>query len=150
MSYQRLLITAGGCSLFAGITHLAIIAGGPAWYRFFGAGEGMAQMAEAGSHQPAIMTAGIALVLMLWGVFALSGAGLVAKLPLLRTALVAITSVYLLRAFAGFTLPFFIYHPAIQQNSISFWLISSSICLIIGLLHLFGTIGLFHQINQRN
>ena len=43
-----ILFTGGVLSAAASLLHLAVIAGGPAWYRFFGAGEGMAQMAERG------------------------------------------------------------------------------------------------------
>jgi hypothetical protein len=137
------LTIAGIASLLAGITHVLIIFGGPTWYRFFGAGESMAQMAEDGNIQAAIMTSGIALMLSIWGLYALSGAGLITRLPLIKTALVLITFVYLARSVAGFILPFVTTHPAITQNSLTFWLISSSICLVIGLLYLFGTIQLF-------
>lgn len=141
---DNLALTLGGiASLLAGITHIMIIFGGPTWYRFFGAGERMAKMAENGSIQPAIITAGIALMLSIWGLYALSGAGVIARLPLMKTALVLITFVYLARAVVGTILPFVTTHPAITQNSLIFWLISSSICLVIGLLYLFGTIKLF-------
>jgi hypothetical protein len=43
-----MLILAGAGSLAASILHLACIAGGPEWYRFFGAGERMARMAARG------------------------------------------------------------------------------------------------------
>jgi len=39
---------AGCLSLLASLAHLAIIVGGPSWYRFFGAGEQLATMAEQG------------------------------------------------------------------------------------------------------
>ncbi|MGJ8682745.1 hypothetical protein [Paraglaciecola sp.] len=145
MNLRTLLISAGACSILAGITHLGIMVGGPDWYRFFGAGEQMAKMAEAGSYQPAIITTGIALVLFIWGLFALSAVGVVRKLPFLKTVLVLISVIYLVRAMAGLTLSFVSEHPAITQNSLTFWLISSTICFVIGILHLFGTIQLFKQ-----
>ncbi len=43
--------------------HLEIIIGGPDWYRFFGAGEGMAQMAEKGIAYSDIAATSIATVL---------------------------------------------------------------------------------------
>ena len=57
--------------------HLAIIAGGPDWYRFFGAGEGMARMAERGMLKPALITLGIAAILAVWAAYAFAGAGLI-------------------------------------------------------------------------
>jgi hypothetical protein len=81
----------------AAALHLAAIAGGPSWYRFLGAGERMARLAEAGSLRPALITLAIAALLATWSAYALAGAGLIPKLPLMRTALVAITGIYLLR-----------------------------------------------------
>lgn len=91
------LVTAGILSAFASLLHVGVIIGGPDWYRFFGAGEEMARAAEHGSSMPGLVTAAIALILSIWALYAFSAAGLVRRLPLLRTALVLITSVYLLR-----------------------------------------------------
>ena len=46
MAANPFLIAGGVLSALASLLHIAVIAGGPAWYRFFGAGEGMARMAE--------------------------------------------------------------------------------------------------------
>ncbi|KKK66980.1 hypothetical protein LCGC14_2958640, partial [marine sediment metagenome] len=43
------LIVAGTLSAIAAILHLGCIYFGAPWYRFFGAGEQMAQLAEQGS-----------------------------------------------------------------------------------------------------
>lgn len=64
------LIIAGVLSLGASLAHVFIIFGGPKWYRFFGAGEKMAVMAENKSIKPALITAGIAFVLALWAIYA--------------------------------------------------------------------------------
>src|SRR3712207_9506617 len=79
----------------ASLLHVAIIVGGPDWYRFFGAGERMARLAARGSSYPAILTAGIAAALAVWALYALSGAGVVRRLPFLRLALALIAAVYL-------------------------------------------------------
>lgn len=85
-------------SFVASLLHLACIVGGGDWYRFFGAGEVMARLDEAGSWRPAIITSVIATILAGWGLYALSGAGIVRRLPLMRTGLVAIAIVLLARA----------------------------------------------------
>jgi hypothetical protein len=103
------LVGAGLLSAAAALLHLAIIVGGPDWYRFFGAGEGMARMAEQGSARPTLITLGIAAVLAIWAAYAFAGAGLLPRLPLLRTALVAITAVYLLRGLV--ILPLLAFRP---------------------------------------
>ncbi len=87
----------GWLSLLAAMLHLAVITGGPDWYRFIGAGEEMAVAAERGSWMPALVTLAIAAILAVWGLFAFAGAGRIRRLPLLRTALVAIATIYLVR-----------------------------------------------------
>lgn len=71
--------------------------------------------------------------LVVWALYALSGAGVIRKLPLVRLALCVITGIYLLRAVAF--VPLQAYFPG---NSMSFWLVSSAICLAIGVVHLLG------------
>ena len=134
------LQVAGLLSFAAAALHIAVILGGSSWYRFFGAGERMAQMAEKGSLQPALITFSISIVLAIWGAYAWSGAGILPKLPLLKIVLIAITSIYLLRGVAGVVAPLVSSHPQITQNSTNFWVWSSIICLIFGLVHLKGIV----------
>lgn len=147
MNGSTQFIIAAALSFLASLLHIATILGGANWYRFFGAGERMAKLAESGSLHPAIVTSIIAIILCLWGLYALSGAGVIFKLPLLKSALILITGVYMLRGLAGLVLPFITSHPAIEQNSLTFWLISSTICLVIGLFYLFGTINSWELIS---
>lgn len=128
------LIAAGVLSAAAALLHLAIIAGGPDWYRFFGAGERMAHMAERGLVEPALIAAGIAAILAIWAAYAFAGAGLIRRLPLMRTALAAITCVYLLR---GLVLaPLLALRPELVGG---FTLWSSLIVLAYGLCYAIGT-----------
>jgi len=120
-------------SAAAAVLHLAVIAGGPNWYRFFGAGERMAVMAERGHWYPPLVTAGIAAVLAAWAAFALSGAGLIARLPLLRTALVAITLIYLARGLLIVPVVLIVPWP---EGAFDFW--SSLIVLVYGIVHAVG------------
>ena len=94
------MVAAGLLSAAAVVLHLAVVAGGAEWYRFFGAGEAMAGMAEQGRLQPALLTIGIAAMLAIWAAYAFPGAGLIRRLPLLRTGLVTITAIYALRGLA--------------------------------------------------
>lgn len=147
MTGTQWLLLGATFSFVAALAHIATIIGGPDWYRFFGAGEHMAQLAAQGSHKPTLITLFIAAILALWGGYALAGAGLIPALPLLKTGLVVITGIYLLRAVAGFVLPFITRHPAIMENSITFWMVSSTICLLIGLTYLIGTLGRWSQLS---
>ncbi|MBL4941456.1 MAG: hypothetical protein JKY81_07295 [Colwellia sp.] len=127
------LVVGATLSAVVAILHLGCIYFGAPWYRFFGAGEQMAILAERGSIQPTLITSAIVLVLTTWSLYALSGAGIIVKLPLLKWALGAITFIYLLRGIAGF---FFITNPL--GRSPEFWVWSSIICLSFGIIHLIG------------
>ena len=70
-------------------------------------------------------------MLFIWSLYALSGAGLIAPLPL-RPALFIITFIYLLRGVAG---PFALRDTGRSQR---FIVVSSLICLGFGLVHLLG------------
>ncbi len=127
------LVVAGGLSALASALHLGCIAGGAPWYRFFGAGERIAKMAERGWHAVPV-TLLIAGVLAAWAAYALSGAQLIPRLPLLRPALVAITAVYLLRGLI--LVPMLAFRPATVTP---FWVWSSALVLAYGLVHAVGT-----------
>ncbi|MDP2562756.1 hypothetical protein [Psychrobium sp. 1_MG-2023] len=133
LTSNNLLKLAAGLSALAALLHLGCIYFGASWYRLFGAGEQMALMAEQGSIQPAIITSFIAVVLFIWALYAMSGAGVIKRLPLLRLGLSLITLIYLARGVAGF---FFINNPI--GRSPEFWIWSSVICLSVGLVHLIG------------
>jgi hypothetical protein len=136
------LAIGGGLSLVAAVLHLGCIVGGPDWYRFFGAGEGMARMAEQGDWRPALITLCVAAALAVAGAYALSGAGLIARLPFLRTALVVISAVYLLRGLVLF-MPSALQRPDLTMT---FLVWSSTIVLAIGLVHAIGTWRAWHTL----
>jgi len=133
MSVNIFLIVGAALSAITAILHIGIIVFGAPWYRFFGAGEQMAILAEQGSLRPTLITFFIVLVLATWSLYALSGAGIIGKMPLLRLGLCTITAIYLIRGVSGF---FLIANP--MGRSPDFWLWSSAICLTIGLIHLIG------------
>jgi hypothetical protein len=127
---------AGGClSAFAAALHIGCILGGPSWYRFFGAGESMARLAERGSPTPALYAFAIAAVLCIWSAYAFSGSGVLPRFPFLRPVLVAICAVYLLR---GAALPALAAYAIGPGRSTSFMVWSSVIVLIYGVVHAIG------------
>ncbi|NQY89581.1 MAG: hypothetical protein HRT51_17910 [Colwellia sp.] len=131
------LLIAGTLSALAALLHIGCIYFGASWYRFFGAGEKLSRLAEQGSLQPTIITSGMVIVLLIWSLYAFSAAGLIIKLPLMRLALIVITSVYFLRAIVGFSLAA---NPVSTPlgNSSEFWFWSSAICLSFAVVHLIG------------
>lgn len=132
------LISAAACCFAASIAHIAITIGGPDWYRFFGAGEEMAQMAASGEVYPVVVTLMIAVVLAIWGLYALSGAGVVRRLPLLKLALVVIAFIFCARGVVGILMPFVSHDPYVIAVGTTFWIVSSIICLMIGGLFVVG------------
>lgn len=129
------LLVGGWLSVVAALLHIACIFGGPDWYRFFGAGEGMARAAARGEWQPVLITLIVAAVLLIWAAYAFSGAGSLPRLPLLRTGLVAITAIYLLRA-----LIFVPLNMVRSTHSSEFALWSSLIVLAYGAVYAIGTV----------
>lgn len=128
-------IVGAALSALAAIAHLACIVIGAPAYRFMGAGEPMARAVEAGKLQPTLITLAISVVLFIWAAYALGGAGVIPLLPFSSLVLPAICLVYLGRAI-GFPL----LRSSFPENSQRFWLLSSGICLAIGLAYLYGIV----------
>ncbi|MDF3160704.1 hypothetical protein P3C24_06970 [Pseudomonas proteolytica] len=139
-AYNTALLVAAGLNLLVALMHIGVIIKGPSWYHLFGAGERFVRAAKAGRRFPAVVTAGIALVLAAWSAYALSGAGVIDPLPLLRPALCVITLVYLLRGMLG---PFVL---AGTGRSTRFIMISSGICVVYGLVHLVGLVQVWNTL----
>ena len=127
------LVAGAALSAVTALLHLACIAFGAPWYRFMGAGEQMVKMVSNGRWYPTVVTLIIAAVLSIWSLYALSGAGVIPKLPFVRLALCAITGIYLLHAVAFPALTTYI-----PGNSMAFWLWSSAICFVFGVVHFIG------------
>lgn len=94
---NKLLVVAAVLSGLAALMHLACLVVGAPLFRLLGAGEQMAQLHLAGHWYPTVVTLVIASILAGWSLYALSGAGLIRKLPFRRTALSAITAIYMVR-----------------------------------------------------
>ena len=93
------LLGAGLLSLGIAALHVGIIVAGPAAYTYFGAGD-LAPLAAAGSPVPALLTGALVLLFAIAGAYALSGARVIGRMPLLAPGLVAIGAIYVLRGLA--------------------------------------------------
>ena len=129
------------CLLFGGLASLLItglhlaLALRPQWYRCFGAEE-LAQLHKQGSPFTVLVTVGLTLMFAAWGAYALSGAGVLGRLPLLRIMLIVIGAIYILRSLM---LPSELVKAIISGQSFRFVLFSAS-SLVAGLLYLVGTL----------
>ncbi|WP_027721359.1 hypothetical protein [Maridesulfovibrio zosterae] len=138
MYNPTILLNFGGtiCFLIA-ILHVVIIIVGPKAYRYFGAGEDLSSLAEKNSAIPTMVTAFIATVLAIFGMYAFSGAGEFRPMPFMGPILIMIGSIFSIR---GLVLPFQLYtllfHPKkADPKEIFFSLIS----LCTGFCFLYGT-----------
>jgi hypothetical protein len=84
-------------SFIVACVHIIVILRGADAYRYFGAGEQIAQMAERGSPLPAILTAVLVCIFLLWAYYPLTALGVSEPLPFLQPALILIGSIYTLR-----------------------------------------------------
>lgn len=91
-------------------------------------------MAARGELKAAFITAAIGTTLAIWASYAFSAAGLIRRLPLMRTALVLITAIYIFRALA--LIPMFILAPQMVNT---FWIVSSLAVLCYGVTYAVGT-----------
>ena len=135
MTPNLFLIAGAVLSAIAALLHVCIVFGGPAWYRFFGAGERMAASAAAGHLYPVAVTLLIAGMLGVWAAYALAGAGVLQPLPLQALVLPAITAVYLLRGLVAGAMWLFD-----RRRLNAFWVWSSLVCLVYGVVHLVGLV----------
>jgi putative oxidoreductase len=147
---NRWLLCGGLLTGIASLLHLAIPAGGPEWYRFFGAGERMARMAAHGSLHPTIVTILIAATLGIWSLYALSGAGIVRRLPFLRSGLVLIAAIYLCRGVFGIPLVLLVDHPYARElrARMTFMVVSSLICVLLAVCYAAGAAAAWRRLRD--
>jgi hypothetical protein len=99
--HSRWLTAASALCFAIALLHLAMIFMGPDAYRYFGAPQ-LARAEARGYAYPDQMTVVLVLVFAAFGAYALSGAGRIRRLPLLRVALVLIGAVFTLRGLVLF------------------------------------------------
>ncbi len=133
---KQTLIIAGILS-FAIALFQAVVTAVPAWARYFGAWESVA------SKLWLLYLAGffVAAIFAVFGLYALSGAGIIRRLPLLRTGLIIISIIFILRGL--FLVMEIMVNLGILHGSIIIptrELMSSAVSLIIGIIYLSGTV----------
>ena len=94
---RNYLIGTGLAACAGSVLHIVILFGGPDWYAFFGAPRGLVEMARAGNLRAPLSCVVIATILAVLAAYAFSAAGVVRRLPLLRTVLAVTAIVLILR-----------------------------------------------------
>jgi hypothetical protein len=117
--------------------HLIAIFIGPPAYRLLGAGEDFAAWAEAGSLLPSLITFGLVVIFAIFGCYALSGAGILRRLPLLTPGLLGIASLYTLRGLALFVELGMVLAATIPLHELNIFY--STVHFAIGVIHFPGS-----------
>jgi len=132
------LIVGGVANLLIGLLHVVIIFVGESAYRYFGAGEEMARWAAEGSVVPPLVTALIVLVFVVFGLYGLSGADRIRKLPLRKAVLIVVSIVFTVR---GLLMIQFIYWAISPDYEVDIKdMIFTLVAITIGILYFYGTV----------
>jgi putative oxidoreductase len=104
--------------------------------KYFG---GPAELSEARPVLYAFLCIVVAAIAAIFGLYAMSGAGRIRRLPLLRTVITATTAIYILRGFLLIPqIPLAVKHPSLIRFALF-----SMVSLCVGLIHLAGLFKLF-------
>lgn len=122
-------------SLCAALAHVWAIISGPTAYATLGAPSEIIESAEAGTLEAPIITLAIASIIFGWTLYALSAIGMLPRLLWLRTGLIAIAAILLLRAVVW--IPVYLIND-LTVTSFDIW--SSTICFILGALYTYGLV----------
>jgi len=135
--YKRFLVLAGISGLLLAVFQV-VITFNPAWSFYFGAPKNITD------NYPLLVTTGViaALFFAIFGLYGLSGAGVIRRLPLLRPGLCAISAVFILRGLLIVPQLLVItgLRPVVAPLPARF-VVSSLISLTIGVIYLVGMAG---------
>jgi len=135
---KQLPLNLAAIFMFVGaLFHVACLFGGADWLLFAGAPAEFAESYRAGAIASIIWTLGIALMLAVWGVYALSGVGRIRRLPMLKTALGIIGVLMSLRGLIGLALLFLPDWPWHTAKGI-FHAVASIMIFGVGLFYILG------------
>lgn len=152
-STNHYLLFSGIVAVASGFLHVATIFGGPSWYRFIGAPEGIVRLASQGHFYPVLVCLVAAAVLFSCAAFAFSGAGLTRRLPFLRTALVLTTCGLLVHGIAF--IPLVMLRPDLMigvydgSGVNTMLVVTSIICLVTGITYALGTRQAWSQVGLK-
>jgi len=93
---------------------------------------------------PSLITAGIATTLGLWATYALSGAGVIRRLPCLRLVLLAVAGIFLARGLLAIPLVLVVNDPYLHElrGRMAFMVLTSAICAGLGVCYAIGAVRL--------
>jgi hypothetical protein len=134
---RRFLLLAALLTSAITVLHIVIVFVGAPGYRYFGAGEQIARLAEQGSPVPALLTLCIAAIFAVFSLYAFSGSGVLRRLPLVRLVLLMIGTIFALRGIA--VIPQLIQMAHQGRPLLHRAVVFSAVSLCIGVIYLLGT-----------
>ena len=133
-----LLVFAAFTAISTGLAHLSCIFFGPQCYSAQMAPEVIVESAKANTLLAPLAAFGICVFFVILGCYALSGAKLIRKLPLLSFGIYSIAGVCIIRGILPLQL--WVRHPEKVSNPI---LMVGIVWLIVGLCYFFGYRGVY-------
>ncbi|WP_293931555.1 hypothetical protein [Iodobacter sp.] len=124
-----------GIALFGALIHWVAPLIGPDWYAFLTAPRWVVDSARNGTLEAPLSAVLIGFLMFTCAVYAFSGAGVMKRLPLLRTGLIVISSICLLRGLL--LVPLLIRVPELLS---AFDIVGSVVWFVAGLGFFVGTI----------
>ncbi len=130
------LLAGGYFSLAFAVFQITAIWWSPGVISYMG---GPAQMGVEEPFEYAVLCVLVAGMVGIFGLYALSGAGKLRRFPLLRSVLIGVTAIYLLRGLMIIPqVPLALKHPELVR-----FLTFSLLSLFVGTLHLVGVVSLY-------
>lgn len=127
-------VTLAGIIALIGVAiHLGAIIGGVSWFIFFGAPRSVVQSARDGTWLAPVSSLVIAGLMAICAAYAFSALGKMRRLPLLRTGLVCMAGICLVRALILW--PLMITHPELRNT---FEIVASIVWGLAGVGFVFG------------
>lgn len=128
-------LLAAGIALFGALIHSAAPLVGPDWYAFLRSPAWVVESARNGTWPAPVGGLIIGALMFMCAVYAFSGAGLIRKLPLLRTGLCLISAICTIRGLL--LIPYLVKVP---ERLTAFDIVASLVWLLAGVSFLIGTI----------
>lgn len=133
-SSKKILIFAAFWPFIGVLLHVMAFFGGYSWYEFLMAPPLLLESVKAGTWLAPLATFFVSGLMAIAGLYALSGAEVIFKMPLLKLALVTLSILFILRGMLIFHLMW--WKPEVIDT---FRIISSGIFLICGIAYALGT-----------
>lgn len=130
---MKMLKLGGYINILIAIVHIVCLVNAEYFFEITGVGEEMKRNAEIHPLLPYAMTIFVAIFFFIFGLYGLSGAGKIKRLPFLKWGIFTIAAIYLLRGVAGS-----IVNIAFETTFLWYHLFFSICALVIGLLYLLG------------